>query len=137
MTPDLHALYVAAGLRRGSAVTCDTKIAYSSEESAVRDAFAMNMKPGMQIVLVPYPCAYCEKWHVGQKMSEAELRAAAFAPLAADELAGIPTSLLLRDVVAHGCDRLDRKKLCDRCRGKWDEIDRRLPTRTVKAKEEA
>ena len=52
--------------------------------------------------------------------------------MSTDELAGIPTSLLLRDVVAHGCDRLDRDALCDRCHGKWEEVDRRLPTRTGK-----
>lgn len=52
--------------------------------------------------------------------------------ISTDELAGIPTSLLLRDVVAHGCDRLDRDALCDRCRGKYEEVDRRLPTRTTK-----
>ncbi len=45
-------------------------------------------------------------------------------------LAGVPTSLLLRDVLAHACDRYDRDQLCDRCRGKWEEIDRRMPART-------
>lgn len=50
--------------------------------------------------------------------------------LSSEELAEIPTSLLLRDVVAHGCDRVDSTQLCARCRGKWEEIDRRLPLRT-------
>lgn len=53
-----------------------------------------------------------------------------FPRLSSDDLASIPTSLLLRDVIAHGCDRVDGKTLCERCRGKWDEIDRRLPLRT-------
>lgn len=49
--------------------------------------------------------------------------------LSIEELGGIPTSLLLRDVISHGCDQFDRDQLCDRCHGKWEEIDRRFPTR--------
>ena len=77
MTPDLHALHIAAGLCAGRDRTCGTKIGYSSEESAATAAAAMNEKPSTRNVLEAYPCAFCERWHVGRKMSDEELRAAA------------------------------------------------------------
>lgn len=122
MTSELHALHIAAGLRQGRLITCGDRFAYSSEESADK---AVSKKLHMEA----YPCAFCRNWHIGGKLSEDKLRAIAFAPLSADELADMPTSLLLRDVIAHGCDRNDREELCDRCRGKYEEIDRRLSVR--------
>lgn len=76
MTPELRALHVAAGLRAGRDRTCGKKIGYSSEGSAQVAADAMNQKPGTRNVLEAYPCAFCEKWHVGRKMSDEELRLA-------------------------------------------------------------
>jgi hypothetical protein len=132
MTPELHALHIAASLRAGRAVECDKKVAYGSEAHAASAADVMNKERSSPYTMGAYPCAFCEKWHVGRKMTEAELHSAAYALMSADELAGIPTSLLLRDVIAHGCDRLDRDRLCDRCSSKWAEVDRRFPTRMVK-----
>lgn len=122
MTPELHALHVAAGLRAGRDRTCTKKIAYSSEDSATDAANAMNKKPTTRNVLEAYPCAFCKTWHVGRKMSDEELHAIAYAQLSTDELG---------HVVAHGCDRMDGDQLCDRCRGKWAEVDQRLPPRKV------
>lgn len=49
------------------------------------------------------------------------------------EQTGSLAEVRLKDVpqvIAHGCDRFDRAKLCPRCHGKWKEIDRRMPVRT-------
>ena len=131
MKPDLHALHIAAGLRAGRDRTCGKKAAYASEESAAGVAATMNKKPDARNVQEAYPCAFCKKWHVGLKMSKDDLHATAYTPMSTNELASIPASLLLRDIIAHGCDD-DGDGLCDRCHGKWEEIDRRLPPRTVK-----
>lgn len=69
-------MHIAAGIAAGRERTCGTKIGYSSEASAQGAAAAMNGKPGTRNVLEAYPCAFCNKWHVGRKMSEDELRAA-------------------------------------------------------------
>jgi hypothetical protein len=133
VTPELHSLYVAAGLRTGRERTCDKRIAYASEEAATSATdILLNQNAAARNTLEAYPCGFCKKWHVGQKTSETALLAIAYELFAADELAAVPTSLLLRDVIAHACDRFDDDQLCARCRGKWDEIDRRFPTRTAK-----
>jgi hypothetical protein len=56
VTPDLHALHVAAGLRAGRERTCGKKTGYGSEEAAYA---AMN-KPGSTNVVEAYPCAFCD-----------------------------------------------------------------------------
>jgi len=121
VTPELHALYIDAGLHEGRKRTCLKRKAYARE--AAEDTYAYSTE------LEAYPCAFCAGWHVGPRRSVAELQATAQRAMTEADLASIPTSLLLRDVVAHACDRLDGDQLCERCRGKWDEIDRRLPPR--------
>ena len=79
MTPDLHAMHIAAGIAAGRDRTCGKKVGYTSEASAQAGADAMNRKPGTRNVLEAYPCAFCARWHVGRKMSEAELAAASAA----------------------------------------------------------
>ena len=131
MTPELRALHLAAGLRAGLDRTCVKKVAYSSETSAGKAADAMNAKPDTRNVLEAYPCPFCDRWHVGRKLSDEELREMASKPFSDDELADLPTSVILRDVIAHGCDRYAVDQLCDRCRDRWAEVDRRLPTRKL------
>ena len=48
--------------------------------------------------------------------------------LTAKQLAAIPTSTLLRDVIKHDCDFFHSSS-CYRCDMKLEEIDRRLPPR--------
>lgn len=76
MTRELRALHVAAGRLAGRDRTCGKKIAYEFEGSALNAAFAMNHKPTTRKTLEAYPCAFCEKWHVGRQMSVEELRTA-------------------------------------------------------------
>jgi hypothetical protein len=77
VTPELHALHIAAGRLAGRDRTCGTKIGYGSEESAMKAVDSMNRKVTTRKPLEAYPCAFCDKWHVGRKMSDEELRAAA------------------------------------------------------------
>ena len=50
--------------------------------------------------------------------------------LSEDELARVPTSTLIRDVIKHECDD-HHASPCGRCDDKLAEIDRRLPTRAT------
>lgn len=76
MLMELHAMHIAAGRLAGKESTCGKKIAYGSEESARKAAASMNAKPSTRSVLEEYPCAFCDRWHVGRKMSIEELRRA-------------------------------------------------------------
>jgi hypothetical protein len=73
MKERLRLLHLAAGLRCGEQYTCGKKVKYGTEKSANKAAIAMNKKPTTRNELEPYPCPFCEKWHVGRKMSEKEL----------------------------------------------------------------
>ncbi len=74
MEKELFDLHINAGTKAGQERTCGKKVAYSSEESAVRAAEEMNAKANTRKPLEGYPCAFCAKWHVGRKMSLEELR---------------------------------------------------------------
>lgn len=76
MTDAIKQLHLAAGRLAGVERTCGRKIRYS-EASAEKAAVKMNGKPGTRNVLEAYPCCFCGQWHVGRKMSESELQAAA------------------------------------------------------------
>ncbi len=73
MDPRVHDLHIRAGTLAGQEHTCGRKIDYRSEESAARGAAKMNAKPTTRNVLEPYPCAFCQGWHVGRTMSVEEM----------------------------------------------------------------
>ena len=75
MEKKLFDLHIVAGQKAGRERTCGAKVAYPTEESAERAALEMNAKPTTRKPLEGYPCAFCEKWHTGRKMSLDELRA--------------------------------------------------------------
>lgn len=64
-------LHLDAGRRYGREATCGVKIDYKSEASAQRAATKMMAKGSKE--LEAYPCAWCDGWHIGRKMSEEEL----------------------------------------------------------------
>ena len=74
MDQELYDLHINAGLKAGQKSTCGKKVAYSTEESAERAAAEMNAKPGTRKELEHYPCAFCNQWHIGRKMTLEELR---------------------------------------------------------------
>jgi hypothetical protein len=73
MEPQLYQLHLDAGLRCGRARTCGTKQPYESELDAERAAAAHNRWKERRHDVEPYPCAFCEKWHVGRVMAMEEL----------------------------------------------------------------
>ncbi len=73
MDTKIYELHINAGKKAGIDSTCGKKIGYSTEESALKAAIAMNKKQSTRKILEGYPCAFCEKWHVGRQMSEDEL----------------------------------------------------------------
>jgi hypothetical protein len=54
-------------LVRSTGKSCDGKIAYPREDSAVRNAEAMTKKKGNGEVFEHYKCSYCEGWHIGHR----------------------------------------------------------------------
>jgi hypothetical protein len=71
MDERLQELHRIAGRVVGEETTCGKKINYKSEVSAVRAAAAMMAKGSKP--LEAYPCVHCDGWHIGRRMSEAEL----------------------------------------------------------------
>lgn len=67
----LRELHLNAGKKAGRDSACGSKINYKSEETASKSAEAM-MRKGSK-ALEPYPCPWCDGWHIGRKMSIEEL----------------------------------------------------------------
>jgi hypothetical protein len=65
-----HDMHIRAGTAYGKAATCGQKVDYRTEESADRSA-AVMMRKGSK-ALEAYPCAFCQGWHIGRAMTEAE-----------------------------------------------------------------
>jgi hypothetical protein len=74
MDAKTYQLHLRAGKRYGREATCGTKVNFKSESTANRAAQSMAAKADKP--LEAYPCAWCEGWHIGRKMSEQELREA-------------------------------------------------------------
>jgi len=74
MSPEMKFLHMAAGMRCGKEKTCSKKIRYNTEATATNVAVIMNEKVTTKNVLEPYPCPFCDGWHVGRKMSKEELQ---------------------------------------------------------------
>lgn len=73
MDEETKQLHIAAGRHYGWKATHGTKINYKSEESGQRACVAMMAKGAKE--LEAYPCAFCDGWHIGRKMTEEELNA--------------------------------------------------------------
>lgn len=69
MDNQLYKLHLAAGQKAGIERTCGKKVKYSSEERALRAAEEMNNRPTTRNILEPYPCYFCNEWHIGKAMS--------------------------------------------------------------------
>lgn len=68
-------LHKKAGFKCGKEHTCGKKIDYKSETSAQKAADSLNKKTERPNYhdLEPYPCAFCNGWHIGRKMTIEEL----------------------------------------------------------------
>lgn len=72
MEQEIFNLHLQAGKKAGEQRTCGKKIKYS-EISANKAAVKMNSKSTTRNELEPYPCYFCNQWHIGRKMSKEEL----------------------------------------------------------------
>jgi hypothetical protein len=59
-------------LKCGKESSCTGKVRYSSYTSAVKAAVVMKERKDAD--LEPYPCPWCYGWHIGRKISSAELQ---------------------------------------------------------------
>ena len=66
-------LHLKAGFQAGKERTCGKKIDYKSEDTARKAVFKITKKGKNRHLLEPYPCLFCEGWHIGRKMSMKEL----------------------------------------------------------------
>lgn len=76
MDAELVRLHLLAGKYCGKWFTCDGKVAHDTEEIATKVATKMNGRPEgkKRYDVEAYPCAFCNKWHVGRKMTIEELK---------------------------------------------------------------
>ena len=70
-------LHLKAGLACGVEKVCvnqkinKPKVDYGSFETAFKNAEKLSVKFGRE--MEPYPCPFCNGWHIGRKMSVEEL----------------------------------------------------------------
>jgi hypothetical protein len=74
MDAETRRAHLAAGQRAGRESTCGEKVDYKSEETADLIAAKLNARAERRNTLEGYPCYWCSGWHIGRKMSAAELR---------------------------------------------------------------
>lgn len=67
-----YVLHIYAAFIYGEESSCAGKIQYSNHGQARTACWKMNAKPTTKNVLEPYPCPFCQKWHVGRAMSDDE-----------------------------------------------------------------
>jgi len=66
-------LYLLAGKIIGKSKNCGKKIKYKSEGNAERASMFLS-RSGGHCKLGPYPCYFCDCWHIGIKRSKCELQ---------------------------------------------------------------
>ncbi len=74
MDAEIAKLHIAAGLKSGQEKTCGKKTAFADEASAQKAAGAHNRWEKRRHDVEPYPCAFCQKWHIGGIMPIEVLR---------------------------------------------------------------
>jgi hypothetical protein len=73
----LHDLHLRAGQLSGREKTCGRKTPYASEGLALAAAEAHNRWQERKHDVEPYPCAFCQQWHIGGIMPLSLLEAMA------------------------------------------------------------
>lgn len=68
MDEELKQLHINAALKAGEERSCGKKIDYKSEETASKAAVSINKKGKARNELEPYPCPFCNGWHIGKVM---------------------------------------------------------------------
>lgn len=70
MDANKYELHIQAGKICGEEKTCGKKNAFNNEEAAQKASNHHNKWEGRNHDVEPYPCAFCNKWHIGNIMSE-------------------------------------------------------------------
>lgn len=68
MDAELHQLHLKAGEKAGKDKTCGKKTAFPTEEAAAKAAANHNKWDKRRHDVEPYPCAFCNQWHIGNIM---------------------------------------------------------------------
>lgn len=68
MEQELHQLHLIAGQKAGQEKTCGKKIKHATEEAAKVAAASHNKWEGRRHDVEPYPCFFCNQWHIGNIM---------------------------------------------------------------------
>lgn len=68
MDERLYNLHLEAGRIAGQERTCGKKNAFADEPAAQKAADAHNRWDKRRHDVEPYPCAFCNQWHIGNKM---------------------------------------------------------------------
>jgi hypothetical protein len=73
MNPVVRKAHLEAATRSGEARSCGTKIRYGTIAEATTAAYRVTEMNAGSKELEPYPCPWCNGYHVGRAYSDAEL----------------------------------------------------------------
>jgi len=69
-------MHLRAAAAAGQGKSCGAKNKYGTEKAAQIAAFRRNRHPSRQVpgavMQEPYPCPFCDRWHVGDAMTKTE-----------------------------------------------------------------
>jgi hypothetical protein len=68
MEKEIYDLHLQSGKIAGEAKTCGKKNKYPTEEGAIKAANSHNKWEKRWHDVEPYPCAFCNQWHIGNIM---------------------------------------------------------------------
>lgn len=73
MDAETVAMHLRAGKAYGEEATCGSKVKHLSEDVASRMAASLNRRVNKTHDVEPYPCFWCQNWHVGRTMTPEEV----------------------------------------------------------------
>lgn len=74
MTEELYELHLNAARKAGKDASCGKKQWYVNYELGWKAAARLNESPNSRHKVEPYPCPFCDRWHIGRVMSVEELK---------------------------------------------------------------
>lgn len=74
MSNELVSLHYDAAFRAGREKSCGNKVDHRTYERALVASYRLNDSGHARHEVEPYPCPFCQGWHVGNKMSEEEFQ---------------------------------------------------------------
>lgn len=74
MTNELVNLHYDAALKAGKEASCGKKQNHRTYEQALLASYRLNSSKNARHQVEPYPCPFCGGWHVGNTMTEDDLK---------------------------------------------------------------